>query len=127
MHEELTFMKRYTDLVNECVSKVQELFPWDLDERLEEGEQLLLIDIREPYEFSAMHIDGSINVPRGILESACEFNYEETVPALAGGRDKDIIVICRSGLRSVLASYVMQLMVYQGLVVKDRPAWLERL
>jgi len=57
----------------------------------------------EPHEFAAMHIRNSINVPRGILESACDWGYEETVPDLVRARERDIIVICRSGNRSALA------------------------
>ena len=75
----------------------------------------LLLDIREPYEFEAMYIKGAINVPRGILESACEYDYEETVPELVEARDKEIVVICRSGYRSVFGAYVMQLMGYQNV------------
>ncbi|GAB4293923.1 MAG: rhodanese-like domain-containing protein [Thiohalomonadaceae bacterium] len=103
-------MKHYTDLVAECLSEVEELFPWDLKEKLNSTPDLLLVDVREPYEFSAMHIEGAINVPRGVLESACEWDYEETVPELAAGREREIVVICRSGYRSVLAAHTMQRM-----------------
>lgn len=103
-------MKHYTDLVAECLSDVDELFPWDLEEKLNNTPGLLLIDVREPYEFAAMHIEGAINVPRGVLESACEWDYEETVPELAAGREREIVVICRSGYRSVLAAHTMQRM-----------------
>ena len=102
-------MKKFNDLVDECAHEIVEIFPWDLEETLKERRPILL-DIREPYEFEAMHIDGSINVPRGVLESACEYDYEETVPQLASGRNDEIIVICRSGKRSVLAAYTMKQM-----------------
>ncbi|UCE77760.1 MAG: rhodanese-like domain-containing protein, partial [Gammaproteobacteria bacterium] len=59
-----------------------------------------------------MHIRNSVNVPRGVLESACEYDYEETVPELVEARERDIVVICRSGKRSVLAADVMQKMGY---------------
>jgi rhodanese-related sulfurtransferase len=52
-----------------------------------------------------MHIRGSINVPRGILESACEWDYEETVPELVRARGRELVVVCRSGQRSVLAAH----------------------
>ena len=106
-------MKHYTDLVAECLSEVDELFPWDLEEKLQQTPDLMLLDIREPYEFNALHIDGAVNVPRGVLESACEWDYEETVPALAAGREREIVVICRSGYRSVLAAHTMQRMGYK--------------
>ena len=73
----------------------------------------LILDIREPDEFSAMHIEDSLHVPRGILETACEYNYEETVRELVEARDRTIVVTCRSGNRSALAAYTMQLMGYR--------------
>lgn len=103
-------MKHYTDLIAECLSEVNELFPWDLEEKLQSMPGLMLLDVREPYEFDAMHIDGALNVPRGVLESACEWEYDETVPELATARDREIVVICRSGYRSVLAAHTMQRM-----------------
>lgn len=103
-------MKTYVQLVNECLPEVQELFPWDLDEKLKQGDNPLLVDVREPYEFEAMHLKGSINVPRGILESAADWDYEETVPELVEAREREVVIICRSGNRSVLAAKTLQLM-----------------
>ncbi len=100
--------KKYDDLVNDALVRVRELLPWDLLRKIDAGEKLLLIDVREPTEFSRLHIPGSINVPRGILEQSCEWNYEETQPQLAASRDQPIVVICRSGKRSALAAEVMQ-------------------
>jgi rhodanese-related sulfurtransferase len=106
-------MKTYTDLVAECLSDVEEVFPWDLVDRLQAKPETVLLDVREPYEFDAMHIPGSINVPRGILESACDWDYEETVPSLVQARDRCVVVICRSGYRSVLAAHAMKRMGYR--------------
>lgn len=97
-------MKSYDELVNDCLSRVQELFPWDLIDEIEADKNLLLVDVSEPNEFSLAHIPNALNVPRGILESACEYDYDETVPELAGGKTRDIVIICRSGKRSVLAA-----------------------
>ena len=105
-------VKSFEELVNDCLDTVEELFPWDLEELLQNDAGILILDIREPYEFDAMHIRNSINVPRGVLESACEYDYEETVPELVEARERDIVVICRSGKRSVLAADVMQKMGY---------------
>ena len=105
-------MKRFTDLITACLPQVPEILPWDLRERLDQSSDLILLDVREPYEFTAMRIAGSLNVPRGILESACEYGYEETVPELVTAREREIVVICRSGFRSVLSAFNMQLMGY---------------
>lgn len=106
-------MKRFTDLINACLPQVPELMPWELRARLDREADLLLLDVREPYEFAAMHIVGALNVPRGVLESACEFGYEETVPELVTARDREIVVLCRSGFRSVLSAHTMQQMGYK--------------
>ncbi len=108
-------MKHFTDLIAEALPDIEELFPWDLEEKLGQGNDLILLDIREPYEFDALHIEGSLNVPRGILESACDWDYDETVPELAAGREREIIVICRSGNRSVLAAHTMQRMGFRNV------------
>ena len=105
-------MKTFAQLVNEQLDAVQEVFPWDVEERLDKGEAPMLLDIREESEFSAMSIAGSLNVPRGILESACEYDYEETVRELVEARDREVVIICRSGNRSVLAAVTMQIMGY---------------
>ena len=62
-----------------------------------------------------MHIRGSLNVPRGILEMACEYGYEETVPELADARAREIVLVCRSGNRSIFAADVMQQMGYSNV------------
>ena len=109
-------MKKFNDLIAESVKNITEIFPWDLEERFTENPSLLLLDIREPYEFEAMHIKDSINVPRGVLETACEYDYEETVTQLVESRDKEVVVACRSGNRSVFACKVMQTMGYKNVV-----------
>jgi len=109
-------MKTFNELVSESAKNVTEILPWDLEERYEENPSLLLLDIREPYEFEAMHIKGSLNVPRGVLETACEWDYEETVADLVQARDKEIVVACRSGNRSIFVCEIMQQMGYTNVV-----------
>jgi rhodanese-related sulfurtransferase len=109
-------MKNFLELIKGCLTDVREIMPWDLEARLEANPDLLIVDVREPYEFEAMHIEGSLNVPRGVLESACEWDYEETVPALVEARDREVVVVCRSGYRSVLAAHSMQVLGYRDVV-----------
>lgn len=106
-------MKRFMDMVAECAGVVPEWMPWDLAEHLLRNPDALVIDVREPGEFGTMHIAGSINVPRGVLESACEWDYEDTVPELVEARNRDVILVCRSGHRSLLAGFGMIQLGYQ--------------
>ena len=112
-------MKSYDDLVADALTRVKEIQPWDLRKLLDAGRELILLDVREPAEYSMLRIPGSINAPRGVLEQSCEWDYDETVPELAAGRSKEIVVVCRSGKRSVLAADIMQQMGY-GQVVSLR-------
>jgi rhodanese-related sulfurtransferase len=100
-------MRRYSDLLADALLRVREIQPWDLSKQLEREPPPLVLDVREPAEFALAQIPGSINVPRGVLEQACEWDYEETVPELASRHERTIVVVCRSGNRSVLAADVM--------------------
>ncbi|MGB5831799.1 MAG: rhodanese-like domain-containing protein [Thiohalocapsa sp.] len=108
-------MKNFLELIRGCLTEIKEIMPWDLEERLAMNRDLLVVDVREPDEFAAMHIADSLNVPRGILESACEWDYEETVPELVQARDREVVVVCRSGYRSVLAAHSMQVLGYRNV------------
>ncbi len=106
--------KTFKDLVAEHAEHVEERFPWDLADEMTQNEDILLLDVRCPSEFDEVHIAGSINVPRGILETACDYGYEETVPILVEARQRRIAVICRSGNRSVLAAYTLKQLGYES-------------
>ena len=103
-------MDGYQRLVIKALRSVDEVLPWDLEEEIEKNPNLIVLDIRELDEFEMMHIKGSLHVPRGVLEGACVWNYDDTIPVLAQSRDQNIVVVCRSGNRSALAALTMQKM-----------------
>lgn len=109
-------MSSYDDLVAEALTRVKEIMPWDLSRTLAAGNKPILLDVREAAEFALLHIPDSINVPRGVLEQSCEWDYDDTVPELANGREREIVVVCRSGKRSALAADVMQKMGFAKVV-----------
>jgi rhodanese-related sulfurtransferase len=106
-------MKSFNDIINACLPDITEVFPWDVEEKLGADPAPLVLDIREPAEYAAMHIEGSLHVPRGVLETACEYNYEETIPELVQAREREVVVVCRSGNRSALAAFTMQQLGYR--------------
>ncbi|HIG89345.1 MAG: rhodanese-like domain-containing protein [Candidatus Thioglobus sp.] len=106
-------MDGYQRLVVKALRSVDEVLPWDLEEEIEQNPELIVLDIREPDEFEMMHIKSSLHVPRGVLEGACVWNYDDTIPALAQSRDQNIVVVCRSGNRSALAALTMQQMGFE--------------
>jgi len=108
-------MKSFSQLIAEKAKNITELMPWDLEVKLNSDSPPMLLDIREQYEFDVMHIADSLLVPRGILETACDYDYDETIPQLAAAREREIVIICRSGNRSVMAADTMQTMGYQKI------------
>ena len=108
-------MKTFKQIVAEASETITELMPWDVEERIAENKALLVVDIREECEFIRFHIKGSILIPRGILETACEDEYEDAIPELVNGRDREIVIICRSGLRSVLGTQMLQTMGFKNV------------
>lgn len=107
--------RTYKDLVAELAPQIRENFPWDVEERMEAGEDLLFLDVRESHEFDTMHIPDSLHVSRGVLETAVEWDHEETEPELVEARQRPIIVVCRSGSRSVFAAYTLMQMGYENV------------
>jgi rhodanese-related sulfurtransferase len=53
-------------------------------------DQLLVLDVREPQEWAAGHIDGAVHVPMGDVPAR--------VDTLTGGQA--VLAVCRSGHRS---------------------------
>jgi rhodanese-related sulfurtransferase len=94
----------YKTLSEKAAAQVRELMPWDVQEMIATTPDLLVVDVRERSEFEAAHIKGALNVPRGILEAACEYDYAETEPDLVIARQRSIVVVCRSGNRSAMAA-----------------------
>ncbi|MGV6815995.1 MAG: rhodanese-like domain-containing protein [Thiotrichales bacterium] len=103
----------YDELLAHTREQIKEIMPWDLADMREQNPELMILDVREPAEYEFAHIPNSIHVPRGVLESACIWNHDETVPDLVNSREKEVIVVCRSGHRSAFAALVMQQLGYE--------------
>lgn len=70
--------------------------PGQVVERIEKKDpNVLILDVRTPEEFAAGHVPGAKNIPHDQLSNR--------LAELAGAKDKDIIVYCRSGRRSEMA------------------------
>jgi rhodanese-related sulfurtransferase len=71
----------------------------DLKQRLDSGEPIHLIDVREPYEYEADNLGGQL-IPLGDLPHRLD--------ELDDLRDEEVIVHCRSGSRSAMAQRILE-------------------
>jgi len=108
-------MKTFSQLVAESRKHVKELMPWDLHDLMESETEVLLLDIREFDEYCSAKINPSIHIPRGVLETACETGFKESNERLINARNAKLIVICRSGNRSLLAASTLQTLGYNDV------------
>ena len=76
---------------------VPELTVEQLAQRLEQGEALVLLDVREPVEMQMAQLDEEVEVAP---VSALVREGEEALPEVARDRDARIVVYCHHGMRS---------------------------
>ncbi|MFM7149634.1 MAG: rhodanese-like domain-containing protein [Gemmataceae bacterium] len=102
---------RFLKLVNEARSHVRETNVDTVKGRLDRGESLIIIDVREESEFARDHIPGSIHLGKGIIER----DFEQKFPDV----DQEIILYCGGGFRSALAAENLKKMGYHNIVSMD--------
>jgi len=100
--------KALKDFVTEARGRIREMDPDTAEEMLEEREDVMILDVREPDEFEMGHIPGAINIPRGTLESAADPDYKKPHPELCRARERPILLYCKSGGRSAMATATLQ-------------------
>jgi rhodanese-related sulfurtransferase len=86
---------------------VKEITVEDARERLAKNPQLVLIDVREDHEWDKEHAAEAIHLGKGILER----DLERIVPDL----DREIVMYCGGGFRSVLTASAAQKMGYRNV------------
>jgi rhodanese-related sulfurtransferase len=109
-------MKTFAQIAEEVTRFITEMLPWDAEDYLKAHPDTLIVDIRETHEYDTMHINDSLNVPRGILENACEWDFEETEPELVEARQRPVLLVCRSGNRTTLAAHTLQEMGFTNVI-----------
>ncbi|SOD94005.1 rhodanese-like domain-containing protein [Caenispirillum bisanense] len=80
--------------------------PREVNERLKAGDEVVILDVREPAEFSGDlgHVPGAVNLPLGELGR----RMDELRPQLAAYADTPVYVMCRTAARAASAARVLK-------------------
>lgn len=71
----------------------------ELKERLDKGEKINLIDVREPHEYEEYNLGAKL-IPLGQIQTM-------QVDEIENLKEEEVIIHCRSGKRSMLACLVL--------------------
>lgn len=78
----------------------------ELKKRMDAGEKLHLIDVREPYENAEFNVGGKL-MPLGSMM--------DHIPQLVELREEEVILYCRSGARSGAAKQALVQMGFKNV------------
>ena len=101
----------FLSLVNDAKSRVKETNVAEVKKRMDAGEKLTLVDVREDNEWTKGHIKGAIHLGKGIIER----DIEKAIPDF----DREIVLYCGGGFRSALSADMLQKMGYHNVFSMD--------
>jgi molybdopterin/thiamine biosynthesis adenylyltransferase/rhodanese-related sulfurtransferase len=89
-------MPNFRDLLRQVKSEIKETSPEEVHRRLDRGERLALLDVREQDEVDLGILPGARHLSRAHFES----RVEDVIP----DKDSEVVVYCASGVRSAFAA-----------------------
>jgi len=96
--------------INETV-KEYEIRPGIVSNKIENGEDIILLDVRTVEEYEKVHLKNSVLLP--VQELSAE--SLEKIGLGEDAKDKEIIIYCRSGVRSKTAYDIMNSLGYTNI------------
>jgi rhodanese-related sulfurtransferase len=102
---------RFLQIVNDAKKRVRETSVDAIKSRLDRGERLTIVDVREESEYAKDHLPGAIHLGKGIIER----DIEAKVP----DPSTEIVLYCGGGFRSALAADNLQKMGYTNVISMD--------
>jgi rhodanese-related sulfurtransferase len=110
---------QFLKLVQDAKKQVKETNVADVKKRMDAGEKLLLVDVREDNEWAKGHLPGAVHLGKGIIERDIEQRVSDTGAKL--------ILYCGGGFRSAIAAENLQKMGYTNVESMDGgwKGWLE--
>jgi rhodanese-related sulfurtransferase len=101
----------FLKLVKDAKKRIKEEDYREVKKKMDSGQPLILVDVREESEWSRGHIPAAIHLGKGIIER----DIEKTIP----DKDAEIVLYCGGGYRSALAADNLQKMGYRNVISMD--------
>jgi len=101
-------MPEFHAMVNEAKKEIQEIRPEDLKAMQQNGEDVIVIDVREREDNAKGAIPGAVNVPRGVLE--------HSIDEVTTDKDKKLVLYCGGGSRSAMAAQSLKKMGFKNAI-----------
>ncbi|MCI0691981.1 MBL fold metallo-hydrolase [candidate division KSB1 bacterium] len=97
---------------------MKEITAGELKNKLEAGEDVAVVDIRETDEYNDWHIHGSSNIPayNALTQGRAEALTDQ-IAALP--RDRPIVAVCRMGNTSKMAARILESFGYEAFSLRD--------
>ena len=108
-------MKSVVEMIGEARAQIGSVSPEAVSKELAAGGPVV-VDVREPVEWER-HVEGALQVPRGLLEFVADPASPRYNPELEPTRR--VIVYCASGARGALATLTLQDMGYENVANLD--------
>jgi rhodanese-related sulfurtransferase len=102
---------RFLKIVDDAKSRVRQTTADEVKNKLDRGENFILVDVREESEFASDHLPGAIHLGKGVIER----DIETHVPDL----NAPMVLYCGGGFRSALAADNLQKMGYTNVISMD--------
>lgn len=102
---------RFLAIVTEAKARVRECSVQDVKRRLDAGESLQLIDVREECEYARGHLPAAQHLSKGVIERDIEAQFPDP--------NAELVLYCGGGFRSVLAADNLQRMGYRNIISMD--------
>jgi rhodanese-related sulfurtransferase len=99
--------QRFLTLVDAAKKRIKEISPEILNQKMEDNEPLMLIDVREDHEWPAGHIPGAVHLGKGVIERDIEHKIPDTTT--------QIVLYCSGGYRCALVADALQTMGYSNV------------
>jgi rhodanese-related sulfurtransferase len=101
----------FLNLVRDAKKRIKEEDVQTTKKKLDAGEQMILVDVREESEWARGHIPNAIHLGKGIIER----DIEKAIPE----KGATVVLYCGGGFRSALAADNLQKMGYSNIISMD--------